>query len=107
MSLEPYVGAGLNVMVTQTDSGTDLYPESSSGFQRVVPSANANWGAMIQAGLDWRIKGYWVLNFDIRYMDNSLSMDASRPSHGGYVPAGDYRLDIKPMTYSFSFGWRW
>ena len=107
MSVEPYVGAGLNLMVTPTDSNKDFYPESSSGFLRVAPAASANWGAMVQAGLDWRIKDYWVLNFDIRYIDNNLSMNAWQPYHGGFVRAGDYKLDVKPMTYSFSFGWRW
>jgi len=94
-------------LATSSDSTKQFFPESGAGYIRVTPVANFDWGAMVQAGLDWKIKEYWVLNFDVRYIDNALSMDAWHPYHGGYIRGGDYKLDVNPMTYSLSFGFRW
>jgi outer membrane protein W len=101
--LEPYVGAGFNFMGTVTDSGKVLYPDATV----VTPKGDFALGTMLQAGLDWRLASYWVLNFDVRYVDNSLTMEKWRYDHGVFYRSGTYDLDIKPMIYSVSFGWRW
>jgi outer membrane protein W len=105
--VEPYLGAGVNLLLSQTDSSKNLWPIENGLYQRVTPMAAYNWGGMVQAGLDWRIKDYWVFNVDIRYVDSSLKMQRWQPYHGAWVHAGDYTLQVKPMTYSFSVGWRW
>ena len=101
--LEPYIGAGFNFMGTVTDSTKYLYPDQAV----VTPKGDYSFGTMFQAGLDWRLASYWVLNFDIRYVDNGLTMEKWRYDNGAFFRAGTYDLNIKPMIYSVSFGWRW
>lgn len=101
--LEPYIGAGFNFMGTVTDSNKYLYPDSAV----VTPKGDFAFGTMVQAGLDWRLASYWVLNFDVRYVDNGLTMAKWLHTNGGFYRSGTYDLNVKPMVYSVSFGWRW
>jgi outer membrane protein W len=108
--VEPYVGAGLNLMTSVTDINKTLYTGAGSGgVYQLTPLGGTSLGAAVMAGLDIKIKNFWFLNVDVRYLDNDLKMQ--RWSYGGrpysWYKVGDYKLKVQPMTYSVNFGFRW
>lgn len=91
-SFHPYVGAGLNYTLffdektTGALAGTNLKLDPSFGFAA-------------QLGADLDISDQMFVNFDVRWID--IKTDASVS-----VVGLNFDVDVDPMVYSLTLGWK-
>lgn len=91
-AFSPYLGAGVNYTVF---------------FNSTLPAGSAatsihydnGFGAAIQAGVDYHIKGNWFLNFDIKH----IFLTTTAKINGGAIKA-DVSLD--PTIVGFGIGYK-
>jgi len=109
--IDPYVGAGFNVLYAQSDPGKLLYVPG--GYITPAGAWSSGYvGPAFQAGISFYPAGVLVLNLEARYVENGLDMDrfvATTPVSGGwiYYRTGSYKLQVNPFTVGFSVGVRW
>jgi outer membrane protein W len=109
--VDPYIGAGLNVMYAQTDAGKIIY--IPGGYLTPASGWGSGYtGPAFQAGITFNPAGVFVFNVEARYVDNGIEMDrytAGAPVQGGwyYYRTGSYKLQVDPFTVGVSVGVRW
>jgi outer membrane protein W len=80
-NVDPYLGFGLQHTDVSGPTGTHF-----SGF--LYPGSSSGWAA--QAGVDVRFSRSWVLNVDVRYLDN--------------LKAGQFRADPFLIGFGVAYG---
>jgi outer membrane protein len=87
----PYLGAGINY--------TWFYDSSPAGGTVTSVRYDDNFGAVIQAGLDYNVTDRWYLNLDVKQI--FLSTTASL--NGGAIKA---KVDLNPTIVGAGIGYR-
>jgi outer membrane protein len=90
-AFSPYLGAGVNYtwfFDDQAPGGTVTSIKYSDGF-----------GAVIQAGLDYRIAGRWYANFDVKH----IFLNTTVKINGGAIKAD---VDLDPTIVGLGIGYR-
>lgn len=90
-NLKPYVGAGVNY--------TMFIREKADGGIVTDLNAKDSFGVALQAGADYRIKGPWMLNVDMK----KLFLDTKVTVNGGAVTAD---VDIDPWIFGVGVGYK-
>ena len=109
--VDPYVGAGFNVLYSQPNAGKVIYVPG--GYLTPAGGWGSGYvGPAFQAGITFNPTGVFVINVEARYVDNGLGMDryaATTSGPGGwlYYRTGSYKLEVKPVTVGVSAGVRW
>ncbi len=87
----PYIGAGLNYTLFFDESTTGALSGSSL-------SLDDSFGLAAQLGADFDISDKMFLNFDVRWID--INTDATLDG------AAVEEVEIDPMVYSLTLGWK-
>ncbi len=89
-TFDPYVGAGISY-IRAMDNSLSL-PNSTD-----IHISRNNWGAALQAGLDFNLENKWLLNVDVKkiWFDTTVRLDGV-----GKID----NLDIDPWVVSLGFG---
>lgn len=89
-TFDPYVGAGISY-IRAMDNSLSL-PNSTD-----IHISRNNWGAALQAGLDFNLENKWLLNVDVKkiWFDTTVRLDGV-----GKID----NLDIDPWVVSVGFG---
>lgn len=89
-TFDPYVGAGISY-IRAMDNSLSL-PDSTD-----IHISRNNWGAALQAGLDFNLENKWLLNVDVKkiWFDTTVRLDGV-----GKID----NLDIDPWVVSVGFG---
>ena len=91
-AFRPYVGGGLNY--------TLFFDEKLSGpLDGNTLKLDPSFGFAAQIGADLDLSDSMFLNFDVRWIN--IETDASIPE-----AALDFKVEIDPMVYSLTLGWR-
>jgi outer membrane protein len=94
---QPYVGVGLNYTIF-FDEGF-AQPSRDAGFSNV--DLDSSFGITAQVGFDFKIDKNWLFNASVRWID--IDTDATFDLNGN---AGRVAVDIDPLVYTVSFGYR-
>ncbi len=112
--LEPYVGAGANVLYTSGGGGRPIEVGGGGSVFVTSPSGGVNsatFGGMLEAGLNVKLGGPFHLNLNARYADNGIRMDryvVYGTGAGSYVAReGTYTLKVNPVVLSAGIAFRW
>ena len=91
-AFHPYVGAGLNYTLFFDE-------ETSSALPDTTLSLDDSFGLAAQLGVDFDLTDKMFLNVDVRWMD--IDTEAS-------IPEADLNFDVEidPMVYSLTLGWK-
>lgn len=89
-TFSPYIGAGINYTIT--------YAEDTSSEISAIDYSN-EFGYAFQVGVDYKLKGRYSLNFDIKkvFVDTDISVN------NGAITAVD--VDLDPWIISFGIGY--
>ena len=89
-TFDPYLGAGISY-IRAMDNSLSL-PNSTD-----IHISRNNWGAALQAGLDFNLENKWLLNVDVKkiWFDTTVRLDGV-----GKID----NLDIDPWVVSVGFG---
>jgi len=96
-AFQPYVGVGLNYTIFFDEEFTSANEEA--GFSDL--DADASFGLSAQVGFDYNIDKEWFVNGSVRYIDISTDATFKLGEADGSVT-----LDIDPMVYTLSVGYR-
>lgn len=96
-AFQPYVGIGLNYTIFFDEEFTTANEEA--GFSDL--DADPSFGLSAQVGFDYNIDKEWFVNGSVRYID--ISTDATFKVGDA---DGSVTLDIDPMVYTLSVGYR-
>ncbi|MCC2617092.1 outer membrane beta-barrel protein [Aestuariibacter halophilus] len=94
---QPYVGVGVNYTVFFDEEFTDA--NAAAGFDDL--SLDDSFGLSFQLGMDYVIDDKWHVNASARWID--IDTDATFTLNG---TAGKVDVDIDPMVYTLSVGYR-
>lgn len=94
---QPYVGAGINYTVFFDEEFTAANAEA--GFSDL--DLDDSFGLSLQIGFDYMLTDNWLLNGSARWID--IDTDASFDLNGD---AGSVSVEIDPMVYTLSLGYR-
>lgn len=91
-AFHPYVGAGLNYTLFFSEETTGALAGTSLEL-------DPSFGLAAQIGADFDISDKMFLNFDVRYIDIKTEASVS-------VVDLNFDVDIDPMVYSLTLGWK-
>ena len=91
-AFHPYVGAGLNYTLFFSEETTGALAGTSLDL-------DPSFGLAAQIGADFDISDKMFLNFDVRYIDIKTEASVS-------VVDLNFDVDIDPMVYSLTLGWK-
>ena len=91
-AFHPYVGAGLNYTLFFDEETTSALPNTTL-------SLDASFGLAAQLGVDFDLTDKMFLNVDVRWAD--IDTEASIPEAGL-----NFDVEIDPMVYSLTLGWK-
>lgn len=89
-AFSPYVGVGVNYSI--------FYATSGSGIVNNL-SLQDNFGAVIQAGVDYNFSGRWFANFDVK----EIFLSTKAKLNGGAITAKDA---LNPVIIGAGIGYR-
>lgn len=87
----PYVGAGINY--------TKLGSENMTALGGAITLENDSWGAVVQAGFDYKIDKNLYLNFDVKKINIRTDV-----FHSGVGNLGTLKVD--PLLWGVGVGYR-
>ena len=94
-AFRPYVGAGVNYTI--------FFDEDTTGaLEGANLDLDASFGVAAQVGADIDVSDRMFLNFDIRWID--IETEATVSADGS--PDLVFDVDIDPMVYSLTLGWK-
>lgn len=96
-SFQPYVGAGVNYTVFFDEEFTSA--NANAGFSDL--DLDDSIGLSLQVGFDYALNDKWLINGSARWID--IDTDATFDLNG---TAGSVSVDIDPMVYTISLGYR-
>jgi outer membrane protein len=96
-AFQPYVGAGVNYTVFFDEEFTSA--NADAGFSDL--DLDDSFGLALQVGFDYMINDRWLFNASARWID--IDTDATFDLNGD---AGQVSVDIDPMVYTISLGYR-
>lgn len=86
----PFVGAGVNY--------TYFWDEKGKGaLKNTTVDVNNSWGYALEAGLDYDINDKWMVGAQIYYLNIETR---------AHTAVGNFNVDINPMTYLFTAGYK-
>lgn len=95
--LQPYVGAGINYTIFFDEKFTSA--NTSAGFSNL--DLDNSFGLAAQVGVDYMLNEKWLINASVRWID--IDTEASFDLNGA---AGSVDVDIDPLVYSITAGYR-
>ena len=103
-NFQPYAGIGLNYTVFFDEEFTATNEEL--GFSDL--DLDGSFGLSAQAGFDYKINEKWFVNGSVRYIDISTDADftLNNAGLGANNANGTVRVDIDPMVYTLSIGYK-
>jgi len=102
---QPYIGVGINYTVffeEEFDSSMQG-PTSPGGLNLTGVKLKNSWGLSAQVGIDYHLDDKWLVNASARYID--INTTARFKAIDGTV-AGEVKVDIDPMVYMVSIGYK-
>lgn len=96
-AFQPYVGAGINYTVFFDEEFTAA--NTDAGFSDL--NLDDSFGLSLQIGFDYMLTDNWFINGSARWID--IDTDASFDLNGD---AGSVSVEIDPMVYTLSLGYR-
>jgi len=102
---QPYIGVGINYTVffeEEFDSSMQG-PTSPGGLNLTDVKLKNSWGLSAQVGIDYHLDDKWLVNASARYID--INTTARFKAIDGTVP-GEVKVDIDPMVYMVSVGYK-
>src|SRR5262249_35431926 len=89
--ISPYLGAGINY--------TWFFDSSPAGGTVTSARYDDNFGAVIQAGLDYNVADRWYLNLDVK----QVFLSTTATLNGGAIKA---KTDLNPTIVGLGVGYR-
>lgn len=103
-TFQPYVGVGLNYTIFFEEKFTST--NEDLGFSDL--DLDASFGVSAQVGFDYMIDKVWLVNASVRYID--ISTDATftlnNTDLGAENASGNVTVDIDPLVYTLSIGYK-
>lgn len=96
-AFQPYVGAGINYTVFFDEEFTSA--NADAGFSDL--DLDNSFGLALQVGFDYVLNDKWLVNASARWID--IDTDATFDLNGDL---GQVAVDIDPMVYTISLGYR-
>lgn len=96
--LQPYIGAGINYTFIFDEEFTTA--NDAAGLTDL--SLDNSFGLSAQLGVDYMFNEQWFLNASVRWID--IDTEASFSLNG--APGSVDSIEIDPMVYTFSIGYR-
>lgn len=100
---QPYAGAGINYTVFFEDNFVASQTGPGSPLNLTDLQLENSWGISAQIGFDYHFSDRWFANASARYID--IGTDAKFKAIDGTVP-GKVSVDIDPMVYTLSLGYK-
>lgn len=97
-TFQPYIGAGINYTVFFDEDFTSV--NDAAGLENL--SLDNSFGLSAQLGVDYMVNEQWFINGSVRWID--IDTEASFNLNG--TPGNVNSIEIDPMVYTISFGYR-
>lgn len=99
----PYVGVGLNYTIFFSE-------EASSALEAAVGDDDVelddSWGWSAQVGFDYEVNQNWLVNASVRYINIETEAEIQTPGLAAPGHKVNVDVDIDPMVYSLSVGYK-
>ncbi len=101
-AFQPYVGVGINY----TFFWDEKFNSTGAGAGFSDLSLDSSVGYAVQAGADYYFDEALFLNVSVRYADINTDVKFNLTEPDGTVLAGSSSIDVDPMVYTISIGYK-